>query len=152
MSARDREQTRGNTARTPRNKVLLRGEESGGALAIVESTMPAGTPGPPLHSHAFDEAFYVLEGELTFQLDDQLTAAGAGELIFAPRGVPHTLANLAESPARYLLLLTPSGFEREFARRAANETGVKPPDWALQPIPEVTYLGGKIDRQQAPPI
>jgi quercetin dioxygenase-like cupin family protein len=136
--------------RTPRNKVLLRGEESGGAVAIVENTMPPAALGPPLHSHAFDEAFYVLDGELSFQLDEQVTAVGAGELIFAPRGVPHTLANLTESPARYLLVLTPSGFEREFARRTANEAGVKPPDWALQPIPEVTYLGAKIGRQQGP--
>lgn len=151
MSATDSEQTRRNMTSTPRNKVLLRGEESGGALAIVESTMPAGAPGPPLHSHAFDEAFYVLDGELTFQLDDHVTAARAGELMFAPRGVPHTLANLTESPARYMLVITPPGFEREFARRAAHEAGVKPPDWALRPIPEVTYLGGRIDRQQAPP-
>ncbi|MGZ6564058.1 MAG: cupin domain-containing protein [Solirubrobacteraceae bacterium] len=133
---------------TPRNKVLLRGEESAGAVAIAENTMPAGAPGPPLHSHAFDQAFYVLDGELTFQLEDQVTAARAGELIFAPRGVPHTLANLTESPARYLLVLTPPGFEREFARRAAKQAGVKPPDWALQPIPKVTYLGPKIRSQQ----
>lgn len=39
--------------------VLLHGEQNGGALAIAESTMPAGAVGPPLHSHAFDEAFYV---------------------------------------------------------------------------------------------
>ena len=84
---------------TPRNKVLLRNEESAGAVAIAENTMPAGAPGPPLHSHAFDEAFYVLDGELTFQLDDQVTTARAGELIFAPRGVPHTLANPTKSPA-----------------------------------------------------
>jgi quercetin dioxygenase-like cupin family protein len=131
---------------TPRHQVLLRGEESGGAVAIAENTMPAGAPGPPLHSHAFDEAFYVLDGELTFQLDDQVTAVGPGELIFAPRGVPHTLANLTESPARYLLVLTQPGFERELARRAANQAGVKPPDWALQQIPEITYLGPKIGR------
>jgi quercetin dioxygenase-like cupin family protein len=135
---------------TLRHKVLLHGEESGGAVAIVENTMPAAAPGPPLHSHAFDEAFYVLDGELTFQLDDQLTTAHPGELIFAPRGVPHTLANLTDSPARYLLVLTPPRFERELARRAANQAGVKPPDWALQPIPEVTYLGAKIGQQQAP--
>ncbi|MGB0098076.1 MAG: cupin domain-containing protein [Solirubrobacteraceae bacterium] len=134
---------------TPRNKVLLRNEESAGAVAIAENTMPAGAPGPPLHSHAFDESSYVLDGELTFQLDDQVTTARAGELIFAPRGVPHTLANPTESPARYLLVLTPPGFERELARRAANEAGVKPPKWTLQPIPEVTYLGPKIGPQQA---
>jgi quercetin dioxygenase-like cupin family protein len=129
------------------NKILLRGEESGGAVSIAENTMPAGAAGPPLHSHAFDEAFYVLDGELTFQVRDQLITAHAGELIFAPRGVPHTLANLTDAPARFLLVLTPPGFERELARRAAKQAGSKPPGWALQPIPEVTYLGPKIGQQ-----
>ncbi len=127
-----------------RNKVLLRSEQSGGTVSIIETTMPAGAPGPPLHSHAFDEAFYILEGELTLQLGNQLTVANAGRLTFAPRGVPHTLANQGEKPARYLLILIPAGFEREFARRAAKEAGVQPPGWAQQPIPEITYLGPRI--------
>ena len=103
-----------------RNKVLLRGEQSNGAVSIVEQTMPVRAPGPPLHSHDFDEAFYILDGELTFQLSDQLTTAKASELVFAPRGVPHTLANPTDTPARYLLVITPAGFEREFARRASR--------------------------------
>lgn len=132
---------------TPRNKVLLRGEQNDNAVSIVESTMLAGAPGPPLHSHAFDEAFYVLDGELTFRLADELTTATAGELVFAPRGVPHTVANLTDAPAGYLLVLTPAGFEREFARRAAKEARVAPPQWARQPIPEVNYLGPRIGKQ-----
>lgn len=71
-----------------RNKVLFRTEDSSGAVSIVEDTMPAGAPGPPLHRHGFDEAFDVLDGELTFRVRDQLSKAHAGELIFAPRGVP----------------------------------------------------------------
>jgi quercetin dioxygenase-like cupin family protein len=129
---------------TIRNKVLLRGEQSDSAVSIVEHTMPAGAPGPPLHSHAFDEAFYVLDGELTFQLRNKQTTAKAGELAFAPRRVPHTLANLTDTPARFLLVITPAGFERELARRAAKEAGVEPPKWALEPIPEVNYLGPRI--------
>jgi quercetin dioxygenase-like cupin family protein len=127
-----------------RNKVLLRGEQSDSAVAIVESSMPARAAGPPLHSHDFDEAFYVLHGELTFQLGDELTTAAAGELVFAPRGVPHTVANPNDTSAGYLLILTPAGFEREFARRAAKETGTAPPHWALGPIPQVNYLGPRI--------
>lgn len=129
---------------TVRNKVLLRSEQSNGAVSIVESTMPAVASGPPLHAHAFDEAFYVLGGELMFQVGDQKTTAKAGGLVFAPRGLPHTLANPHDTPARYLLVLTPAGFEREFARRAAKEAGTEPPKWALQPIPEVSYLGPRI--------
>jgi quercetin dioxygenase-like cupin family protein len=139
--------TRGRDARPPivsRHEVLLHGEQSDRVLAVAESTMPAGAAGPPLHSHAFDEAFYVLDGELTFQLDEELITACAGELVFAPRGVPHTLANQSAAPARVLLVFTPAGFEREIARRAAREARSEPPPWALQPIPQVTYLGPPI--------
>jgi Cupin domain len=60
-------------------RVLLRGEQSDGRVSVTESVMPAGAAGPPLHTHEFDEAFYVLEGELTFQLDDELITAGPAE-------------------------------------------------------------------------
>lgn len=125
-------------------KVLLRSEQSHGEVSIVESVMPAGTKGPPLHTHDFDEAFYVLDGEMLFQLDTEAVTAGEGELAFAPRGVPHTLANHSSAPARFLIVFTPAGFEREFARRAATQTGTEPPDWALQPIPDVTRVGPQI--------
>ena len=39
--------------------VLLRAEDSGGAISMIEIRVPAGWPGPPLHRHAFDEAFYL---------------------------------------------------------------------------------------------
>jgi mannose-6-phosphate isomerase-like protein (cupin superfamily) len=94
--------------------VLLRTEDSDDRIGIVDVTVPAGWPGPPLHHHAFDEAFYVLEGELTFQLGDELATAGPGSLTFAPSGSHHTLANRGNGPARYLLVCTPGGFERRF--------------------------------------
>ena len=136
----------------PPPKVLLRGEQSDGQVSMIESVMPAGANGPPLHTHDFDEAFYVLDGELTFQLDDELITAGTGALAFAARGVPHTLANRGAAPARFLIVCTPAGFEREFARRAARQAGVEPPDWALQPIPEVTRVGPPIARGRPAPI
>jgi quercetin dioxygenase-like cupin family protein len=124
-------------------RVLLRSEQSGGEVSVIETAPPAGA-GPPLHHHDFDEAFYVLEGELTFQLRDERIQVRAGELVFAPRGVPHTFANLSDAPARQLIVCTPAGFERYFARMAAERQGVDPPDWALQPIPEVTRVGPPI--------
>jgi quercetin dioxygenase-like cupin family protein len=121
-------------------KVLVRGEENGGRIGVVESRMPPG-PGPSLHKHDFDEAFYVLEGELTFSLDGELITCLANELVFAPGGMPHTFANHGDADARYLITFTPAGFEREFARRAARRQGVAPPEWAMQEIPPVTRLG-----------
>jgi len=70
-------------------------------------------PGPPqliapLHVHyRDDEAWYVLEGVLAFQLGDQQVEATAGDLVFAPHGVVHTYWNPRAEPARYLLIMTP---------------------------------------------
>jgi quercetin dioxygenase-like cupin family protein len=127
------------------SRVLLRGEQTDTAVSVIRSAVPLGATGPRLHQHDFDETFYVIEGALTVQLDDQLYHVGAGELAFAPRGVPHTLTNRGDDTARYLIICTPAGFERYFARRAAARCGIDPPQWALQPSPEVTTIGPPID-------
>ena len=124
--------------------VLLRSEETVGHVSVTEIVVPPHSAGPPLHTHDFDEAFYMLEGELIFQVDDALVTKGAGELSFAARNVPHALANHSDTPACYVLVCTPAGFERHWARMAAEAAGVEPPQWALQPIPEVTVVGPQI--------
>jgi hypothetical protein len=54
-------------------RALLRSEESDGCVAVIESTMPAECARSAAAHHAFDETFYVLEGELTFKLGDELS-------------------------------------------------------------------------------
>ena len=61
---------------------------------MIETT-PGPGAGPPLHHHDFDEAFYVIEGELTFRLRDDTVIAGPGNLVFAPR---IAAANTGEQP------------------------------------------------------
>src|SRR5919201_4184703 len=92
--------------------VRLRSEQTGGHGSVIEITVHAGWPGPPLHVHDFDEAFYVLEGELSFQVEQEVLTKTAGELAFVARGAPHMLANRSGASARYLLICTPAGFER----------------------------------------
>jgi len=125
-------------------RVRLHSEETGGALGVVENVAPAGWPGPPLHHHDFDETFYVLDGELTFQLGDERRTAAAGEVVFAPRGAVHTLANHGTEAARYLLVITPGGFERYFARLGAQLAGAEPSAWSDGPYPETTVVGDRI--------
>jgi quercetin dioxygenase-like cupin family protein len=120
-------------------RVLLRSEESGGAVSAVEFTAPPRWGGPFLHTHDFDEAWYLLSGELVFQLGDEVVTKRAGDFVFAPRGVPHTLANQSDEPATYVLVITPAGFERYFARMLDD-----PPEWAAQPLPDVTRVGPQI--------
>src|SRR5438093_7606664 len=107
-------------APTPIN-VRLRGEQTKGRLAVMENRVAADFAGPPLHVHPdFDETFYVLAGELTFQLGDRRLTAAAGTLVFAPGETPHTYANLGGKEARVLLLCTPADFERYFDRLVAH--------------------------------
>jgi quercetin dioxygenase-like cupin family protein len=131
-----------------RTNVLLRSEQSGGHVSMTEIVVPAHNAGPPLHTHDFDEAFYMLEGELIFQVEDELTTKRVGELAFVARNVAHALANHSDADARYLLVCTPAGFERHWGRIAAASQGVEPPDWALQPIPEVIVVGSQISAKE----
>jgi len=128
----------------PQTNVLLHSEDTGGHVSLTEIVVPPHSAGPPLHTHDFDEVFYLLEGELIFQVDEALATKRAGELSFAPRNVPHTLANHSDERARYMLVCTPAGFERHWARIAAEAAGTEAPEWALNPIPEVTVVGPPI--------
>jgi uncharacterized RmlC-like cupin family protein len=114
-------------------KILLRGDESGDSVALLEDAVPPAWEGPPLHHHGWDEAFYVLAGELTFQLADQVVTKRAGEAAFAPRGVHHTFSNLSDTPAAYLVVCTPAGFERYF------DAGDR--SWAPGDLPERFAVG-----------
>ncbi|RAP73868.1 cupin domain-containing protein [Paenibacillus montanisoli] len=61
----------------------------------------------PLHRHLEDdEAWYVLEGTLAFQIGDDIIEAGSGSAVIAPRGVKHTFWNPKQPPARYLIIMT----------------------------------------------
>ena len=50
----------------------IRNEDTAGAYSIHDNTIPAGSPGPRPHIHRHnEEAFYVLEGELTVRVGPQ---------------------------------------------------------------------------------
>ena len=98
---------------------------TGGAFTLFEERDPADTP---LHVHECeDELFYVLEGEHVFQVGDEELGAGLGDLVFAPRGVPHAQRRVVPRTGRVLVLTAPAGLEgffRDLARAAtAGELG-----------------------------
>ncbi|NIK58330.1 cupin domain-containing protein [Kribbella shirazensis] len=104
-------------------RVLLDSSGSDDALSVVEMTLQVGSGGPPLHLHpTHAEGFYVLAGELTVQLGDEITTGGPGTWACAPKNTPHTLANLGDEDVRLLCLFAPAGFERRFQRMLADPT------------------------------
>ena len=67
---------------------------------------------PPMHIHTRDDEFiYVLDGDLTAYVGDELLNAQAGDFVCMPRDVPHTFALDGTGRARALVMRTPSRFE-----------------------------------------
>ncbi|HWQ15287.1 MAG TPA: cupin domain-containing protein [Roseiflexaceae bacterium] len=61
----------------------------------------------PPHRHGGYEAFYVLNGAGTLELDDERVALGAGEAaVFDPQRL-HGLVNSGDAPLRYVVVLRP---------------------------------------------
>jgi quercetin dioxygenase-like cupin family protein len=101
-------------------RVKVAASDTGGAFTLIEGTMDAGQPGALEHVHVgHDEAFFIVSGELRFRVGDGFRVATAGETVFASRGLAHGFSNAGHEPARYLVALTPSGYEFYFERLAA---------------------------------
>jgi mannose-6-phosphate isomerase-like protein (cupin superfamily) len=72
-------------------------------------------PGRELEPHVHreeDDAFYILEGEMTFLLAGKEVAAPPGTFVLVPPGVEHAFRNDNEQPVRMLNLHAPAGFDR----------------------------------------
>jgi quercetin dioxygenase-like cupin family protein len=114
-----------------------RSAETGGAYFCFEAaTMPGF--GPPLHTHAYRELFYVLEGEYEFTVErdgnlETITGA-AGTSVAIPPDVPHTFKNAGDRPARLLFVHQPAALEEFFEDFGVpiERTGEdpEPPDFA----------------------
>jgi len=122
-------------------KVMPR-ETSGGLLVIEHKDLVKG--GPPVHFHLHQEEwFYVMEGEVVFQVGDTRKRLGAGESMLGPRGVPHGFSAVSATPSRMLIAFTPAGKMEEFFRVAAVPNGPKM-DAELFSRYEMQYVGPPI--------
>ncbi|MFY9806651.1 MAG: cupin domain-containing protein [Pseudonocardiaceae bacterium] len=90
-------------------------------LVDVGRRMAPQLAGPPAHIHAaHDETFVVLEGQLRFRIGDQFHTAVPGETVFASRRLAHGFSNPFDDTARYIAMLTPSGYEDYFTKVAEH--------------------------------
>ena len=82
-------------------------------LNVSVITMAPNANGPESHVHADeDDVFYILDGELTFELDEGDVAAPTGTFVLVPPGVKHTFRNSLDRPTRVLNIHAPAGFDR----------------------------------------
>jgi|GEM_PF-1636658 len=97
---------------------LLDGDDTDGQLSLVELTGRSGS-GPGPHIDPWRESFYVVDGELTFRVDERgvvrTIVAGRGDAVSIPRGVGHAFSVTSAEPARYLIASSPAGIAAFFA-------------------------------------
>lgn len=111
--------------------MLCEASETGGAWSLFEEEVPLGK-GPPPHRHDWDEAYYILEGEVEFTIDGRSVRSGQGDFNYLPRGTVHGFKGALDSPARVLIFAAPAhGSEffhelHEQVRRVPEDVGKIP--------------------------
>jgi quercetin dioxygenase-like cupin family protein len=122
-------------------------EDTGGQMTIVEISEPPGTEAPLHVHHREDEAFWVLDGSVTFEVGDTTIPAGPGDYVFGPRNIPHRYS-VGDGGCRMLFIFTPCGFEgliREMSEPAAARVLPPPPnedDFDLERVRKVAQAYG----------
>ena len=110
-------------------RFLATGDDTDGRYAMFEACVsPGGGPPPHIHSRE-EESFYVLEGEITFQVGDDRIVAKAGMFANMPIGSLHSFRNNTDRLARMIISVAPAGLEKMFL-----EVG-QPVTWGQQALP-----------------
>ena len=95
-------------------RFLATSDDTNGKYALWEAIVPSGG-GPPPHVHSREEeGFYILEGEITFQIAEERVVATAGMFANMPVGTPHSFKNESDQPAKMLISVAPAGLEQMF--------------------------------------
>jgi quercetin dioxygenase-like cupin family protein len=99
--------------------VKIRDRDTAGAYSVHDNTIPPGSPGPRPHLHRrHEEAFYVLEGELTVRVGQRTITAPVGSFVVVPRGTVHQPSNPGTQSTRVLLVFSPAGMDSFFEEAA----------------------------------
>jgi mannose-6-phosphate isomerase-like protein (cupin superfamily) len=115
--------------------------ETNGGLFVIEHMHLKGG-GPALHVHLRQEEwFYVMEGEVAFQVGEQRLALHPGESVLAPRLVPHTFSPVGETPARMIIAFCPAGMMEQYFRDGEKAGGKAAAEAAFMDRYEMKWIG-----------
>ena len=124
------EETEGEVYDTGAVRLRLLAQSPDQLLTVTDTTVPPGFAGPIRHRHGtITDIFYILEGELAFDLEGDWRSLGPGSFVLVPPGVVHTFANRGSAPARFLNISLPSGNEHYLR----DNRGFRPRWWRRPP-------------------
>ena len=112
------------------NSILTSKDDTDGTYSVVEAKVfPKGGPVPHIQTREH-EGFYVLEGEITFNVNGKEIVAKQGTFVNVPTNVTHSFKNKTDTLAKMLIILSPGGLENLFV-----EVGDEVTDPTVQPPP-----------------
>jgi quercetin dioxygenase-like cupin family protein len=114
-------------------RFLCRSEDTAGAWSLMENVIPEKS-GPPPHNHPWDEAYYVVSGEVEFEIEGRCERVAAGDFVYAPAGVTHAFHGASKEPARMLIFDAPAHAE-SFFKDVDREVREFPRD--LEKLPQI---------------
>lgn len=113
------------------------GKETNGQYCLVEAVISPGAGAPP-HIHSREEELdYILEGEMTYWLENEKVTAPKGTYINIPLGIKHSLLNQTNEEVRVLFLSSPAGFEDLLDELAENEKMSARPEETIAALNEI---------------
>jgi mannose-6-phosphate isomerase-like protein (cupin superfamily) len=97
------------TARGSRMLFKALAESDDGDFSLMERTLPAGGRRPPVHRHTdCSEAYFVLAGSVSVELDGQELTLEPEDFVLVPRGAAHSFGNVSDASARLLVIHAPA--------------------------------------------
>lgn len=88
-------------------RLLCEADKTGGAWSVSECEVPENS-GPPPHTHAWDEAYYVIEGKVRFKVGQKDVMAAKGDFVYVPAGTIHGFQGADKTTARILFFDAPA--------------------------------------------
>lgn len=125
-------------------RFLCEASDTNSVWSLMEVTLPFGA-GPPPHTHDWDEAYFVIAGEVQFAVAGQVFTAKAGDFVYTPGGVAHGFSGASDTAARVLIFDAPA-HAGAFFRRVDREVRQLPRD-----LPKVLAIGEQTGIHFQPP-
>ena len=127
------------------NTILAFKEDTGGTYSFIEAKVfPGGGPIPHIQTREH-EGFYVVEGQIIFNVDGQRIEAKPGTFVNIPPDVLHSFKNETNENAKMIIVLSPAGLEQFFVETGleVSNNSIKPPPLTDEQIQKLVSSASK---------
>ncbi len=136
-------------------RIIMESEQTNGAYALIDMLIPPGG-GPPPHSHVnFQEAFYIIDGEIEVITKEKKYNAAKGSYVNIPfNGPVHKFTNKTDKEAHILCLITPAGMEKmfkEIGKPVTADTFLPQPQMTPEEQKQIKSIAEKHGQKLYPP-